>query len=127
VKLNGCHADGVAKDASIRTFEQRWSEAFVTGDAKALETMLDGEYVSVNARGQVRTKAEVVSAAVHYAASNPGAKASPLLPNVVIRIFGASAIVRHENVADRSIDVLNWRGGRWIAVYSQHTAMPSAQ
>jgi Tol biopolymer transport system component len=112
------------QDASgVRQAEQRWREAFVAGDASVLGALLDDEYISVSARGQARTKQEVIAAAIRYAAEQPAATASPLAPNVVVKVLGSSAVVRHTSSGDRSVDVLRFVGGRWIAVYSQHTAL----
>ncbi len=113
-------------EAGVRAAEQRWSQAFVSGDRQALTDLLDPAYVSVNAKGQARTSADVIAAAVRYAAAHPGEVATPLSPNVRVRVMGPVAIVQHSSAADRSVDVLRHEGGRWVAVYSQHTAVSPA-
>ena len=109
-------------ESGVRAAENRWSEAFVTGNAAHLNSLLDDGYVSVNALGTARTKAEVIAAALAYAAKNPGQHADPMPPTSTIRVIDGTAIVRHNGAGEKSVDVFYYRGGRWRAIYSQHTA-----
>jgi hypothetical protein len=113
-------------EAGVRAAETRWSEAFVTGDAATLEALLAADYVSVNAQGKPRPKAEIVAVAKAYAAKNPGQHAQPLPATSTVDLIGAAALVRHHGPTDVSIDLFEFRAGHWIARYSQHTAVPSA-
>ena len=110
-----------ADEAGVKVAEQRWSEAFVAGDAAMLADLLDPDYISVSAKAEGRTRTEVIAAAEKYAAAHPGVSATPLNADVIVRIFSGAAFVRHSGASDRSVDVLRYEGGRWIAVYSQHT------
>jgi hypothetical protein len=110
-----------ADEQGVRAAEQRWSEAFARGDRATLEALLDADYVSVGARGNARTRADVIAAAIDYAAAHPKAAADALAPSVRIRVMGETAIVRHTGAADVSVDVLRHDGESWVAVYSQHT------
>jgi hypothetical protein len=109
-------------ESGVREAENRWSEAFVTGDAARLNALLDPGYVSVNALGVARTKAEIIAAAANYAAKNPGQHADPMSATSTIRVIGGTAVVRHNGPAETSVDVFYYSGGRWRAIYSQHTA-----
>ena len=113
-------------EAAVRAVENGWSEAFVSGDAKALEALLDPGYVSVSANGKARPKAEIVAIATAYAAKNPGQHAQPLPATSTVELIGSAALVRHRAPTDVSIDLFEFRGGHWLARYSQHTAVPAA-
>ena len=115
-----------ADEAAVREAENRWSQAFMGGDAAYLDTLLAPEYVSVGAGGQPHPKGAVVAMATQYAAEHPGAQATPMGPTSTIAVTGDLALVRHSGEADVSVDVFQKRGGRWMAVYSQHTAKPKA-
>lgn len=113
---------GEARDEqAVRMVEDRWSQAFVSGDVTALGALLDERYVSIGAKGDVRTKDDVISLARRYAAAHPGEAATPLTASSVVRVIGDAALVTHEGAAERSVDVLYYRDGHWHAWYSQHT------
>ena len=110
-------------EASVWAAETRWSEAFVTGDAAALEALLDRDYVSVGATGKPRPKAEIIALAKAYAEKHPGEHAQPLPATSTVQLIGVTALVRHHSPADISIDLFSFENGRWHARYSQHTAI----
>ena len=112
-----------ADTAAGRAAENRWSEAFVSGDARALEALLAPDYVSVSATGTDRSKAEVIALAVKYAAAHPGQHADPMPASSTIQVRGDAAVVRHHGGADVSVDVFYRDGAGWRAWYSQHTAL----
>ena len=114
-------ADKIADEAGVRDAENRWSEAFVSGDAATLETLLDSDYVSTGATGKARSKSEIIGLASNYAKAHPGEHAKPLPATSTIRVIGNAAVVQHHNVSDTSVDVFYFRDGRWYAWYSQHT------
>jgi hypothetical protein len=111
-------------DAGVRHAENLWSEAFITGDAAALEALLDPQYVSVNPQGVARPKAQIVGFARDYAAKHPGEHAKPLPDTSTIRVIGKSALVQHRSAQGFSMDLFYYEGGRWKAWYSQHAAAP---
>lgn len=113
-------------EAGVRAAETRWSEAFVTGDAATLDALLAADYVSVNPAGKARPKAEIIAVAKAYAAKNPGQHAQPLPATTTVELIGTAALVRHRAPTDISIDLFEYRAGRWLARYSQHTAVPPA-
>jgi len=116
-------ADKPADEAGVRDAENRWSEAFMGGDAATLDALLDAEYISTGSNGKARGKGEIIRLAVDYAKAHPGQHASPLAPSSTIRVIGNAGVVQHRNGADTSVDVFYFRDGGWHAWYSQHTRL----
>lgn len=114
-------AEKIADEAGVRDAENRWSEAFVSGDAATLDTLLDADYVSTGTTGKPRSKAEIIALASGYAKAHPGEHGQPLSATSTIRVIGNAAVVQHHNASDTSVDVFYFRDGRWCAWYSQHT------
>ena len=111
-----------ATEAGVRHAEDLWSEAFITGDAAALDALLDPAYVSVNPVGVARPKAQIVQFARDYAAKHPGEHAKPLAGTSTIRVVGKTALVQHNAPGGFSMDLFYYENGRWRAWYSQHAA-----
>jgi hypothetical protein len=114
-----------ATEAGVRHAENLWSEAFITGDAAALEALLDPQYVSVNPTGVARPKAQIIGFARDYAAKHPGEHAKPLTDSSTVRVIGKTALVQHHSPQGFSMDLFYYEGGRWKAWYSQHAAAPA--
>lgn len=114
-------ATDLPNNSGVRAAEDRWSEAFITGDTNTLDALLDPEYVSVNTTGHARTKAEILQLARNYAAAHPGEHAKPLASTSTIRVVGNAAVVQHHGDSDTSVDVFYFRNGHWHAWYSQHS------
>ena len=121
---NGVAANAMPDEAGVRDAENRWSEAFVSGDAAALDSLLDADYVSTGTTGKPRPKAEIIALATAYAKAHPREHAKPLSSTSTIRVIGNAAVVQHHSASDTSVDVFYFRDGRWFAWYSQHTAKP---
>lgn len=115
-------ADQRSDEAGLRDVENAWSRAFVTGDTRALDDLLDPAYVSVSQKGVPRSKAEIIDAAKHFAEQHPDTPAQPLPPTSTISIKDNSAVVTHHGDKETSVDVFYYSQGRWHAWYSQHTA-----
>jgi hypothetical protein len=116
-------AESGPTEAGVREAENAWSKAFVTGDAKVLEALLDPAYVSVSTVGVPRPKAEIIAAASRFAAEHPNTPASPLSPSSTISVKDNAAVVTHHSAKDVSVDVFFYSQGAWHAWYSQHTAL----
>jgi type V secretory pathway adhesin AidA len=112
-----------ATEAGVRDAENRWSEAFVSGDTKTLDALLDADYVSTGTNGSARPKAEIIRIAGAYAKAHPGEHAKPMAPSSTVRVIGNAAVVQHHGDSDASVDVFYFRNGRWHAWYSQHTKL----
>lgn len=113
-------------EAGVRAAENRWSEAFVTGDTETLDALLSADYVSVGPTGKGRSKAEILAIAKAYAGKHPGEHAQPLPDTSTVRLIGAAALVQHRSPTEVSIDLFAFERGHWVARYSQHTAVAPA-
>ena len=105
----------------VRAVEAHWTKAFLGGDKTYLAALLDDDYVSVNAKGVARPKAEIIALAKKIAATHP-TPVTPQSPNIVVH--GNAAISTSTNATDVSVDVFHYENGAWHAWYSQHTALP---
>jgi len=123
VSVSGWSTPATADAAGVRDAENRWSEAFVSGDTATLDALLDAAYVSVNSSGHARPKAEVLAISRQYAAAHPGEHAKPLASTSTIRVIGNAAVVQHHGDTDTSVDVFYFSGGQWHAWYSQHSKL----
>ena len=112
-----------ADENGVGEVETKWSEAFVTGDDAYLNQLLDPSYVSVGSSGQAHEKDKIIAMAKSYATQHPGEHADKLPSTSTIRVIGKMAVVQHRGKTDTSVDVFYYRGGRWHAWYSQHTAV----
>ena len=123
-------------EAAVIAVDQHWLEAELDGDTAWLDELLLPEYRSVGADGTVHPKAAIIA----HAAKNRGndaerrkveawLKANPLGKSVVIR--GDTAIITFYDPqlgpqnGVRSSDIFVYQGGRWHALYSQHSAVGS--
>jgi hypothetical protein len=109
-------------ETDVREVEDAWSRAFVTGDSRFLDDLLDPAYVSVGTNGAPRSKTEIVAAASRFAEQHPNTPVQPLPPTSTISIKGDSAVVTHHGEKETSVDVFYYSQGKWHAWYSQHTA-----
>ena len=135
VTVAGDAAAETARTAgAVLAVDQRWSDAETDGDTAWLEQMLLPEYRSVNSKGVATPKAGIVA----HAAKSRGLdkdkqkqmveawrKAHPSESKVVLH--GDTAILTFYDPAQgpqlgvRSVDVFIYEGGRWHALYSQHS------
>jgi hypothetical protein len=119
-------------EAAVIAVDQHWLEAELDGDTAWLDDMLLPGYRSVGADGAVHPKAAIMA----HAAKNRGSdaerrkveawiKAHPSGKSVVIH--GDTAILSFYDPARgaasdvRSSDIFVYVGGRWHALYSQHS------
>jgi hypothetical protein len=132
---HGDAADGTARSAAaVMAGDQHWLEAETGGDTAWLEQMLLPGYRSVNNRGVATGKADIIA----HAAKNRGSdkarkaveawlKAHPSKQRVVLQ--GDTAILTFYDAAlgpergVRSVDIFVYEGGRWHALYSQHSGL----
>jgi ketosteroid isomerase-like protein len=105
----------------VRAVEAHWTKAFLGGDGTYLAALLDDDYVSVNAKGVARPKAEIIALAKKIAAT-PAMPVTVPTPNIVVH--GNAAISTSSNATSVSVDVFHYENGAWHAWYSQHTAIP---
>lgn len=126
-------ASDSATQSKIVALEGAWNQAYKSGDAKALDALLDNAIVLVNDDGSVQTKTEFL-ASVKSAGSQAGSQEQQIVPvSMSVRVFGNTAIatgifrakgveggkpyVRRERFIDTWVD----KGGRWICVATDAT------
>ena len=113
--------------------DNAWTAAEIRGDAVFVDALLLPEYKSIGADGKVATKAQIVGSTQKRGShSDFGAQVDAYRATHPTRadvsIAGDSAVLtwvslvpgRGEPVA--SCDIFVYRGGRWRALYSQHTS-----
>jgi hypothetical protein len=119
-------------EAAVIAVDQHWLEAELGGDTAYLEQLLLPEYRSVDANGAVHSRAAIVAHAARSRGSDAQRrkveawlKAHPSGQSVVIH--GDTAILSFYDPAKgaandvRSSDIFVYVGGRWHALYSQHS------
>lgn len=115
--------------AGVEVVEQRWVTALEQRDATALDCILDPSFADTSWRGQLISKAEVLSALPKRPAST--LELSALQP----KLIGDVAIMRGINTqrsrgkrvgSVRFVDVFVYRSGRWQAVSAQETVFATS-
>lgn len=135
VAARGDAVDETARTAAaVMAVDQHWLEAETGGDTAWLEQMLLPGYRSVNSKGVATAKADIVAHAAKNRGSDKEKKiveawlaAHPSKQSVVLR--GDTAILTFYDArlgpakGVRSSDIFVYEGGRWHALYSQHSAV----
>lgn len=135
VAAHGGTVDETARTAAaVMAVDQHWLEAETSGDTAWLEQMLLPEYRSVNNKGVAAAKADIVAHAAKNRGSDKEKKmveawlaAHPSKQSVVLR--GDTAILTFYDPklgpqkGVRSSDIFVYEGGRWHALYSQHSGI----
>ena len=126
-------ASDSATKSKIVALEGAWNQAYKSGDAKALDTLLDNGIVLVNDDGSMQTKAEFL-ASVKPSGTQAGSQEQQVAPeSMSVHVFGSTAIAtgifRAKGVAggksyvrrERFIDTWVYKDGRWICVATDAT------
>lgn len=140
VLLMAAAASAVAQDASesdtkskIVALEGAWNQAYKSGDAKALDSLLDNAVVLVNDDGSVQTKREFL-ASMKSTVAPSGSQEQQVAPaSMSVHVYGNTAIatgtfrakgveggkpyVRQERFIDTWVNI----GGHWICVATDAT------
>ncbi len=122
-----------ATKSKIAALEGAWNQAYKSGDAKALDALLDNAIVLVNDDGSTMTKAEFL-ATVRSAKPQAGSQEQQVAPeSMSVHLFGntaiATGIFRAKGIEggkpyvrrERFIDTWVYQGGRWICVATDAT------
>ena len=122
-----------ATKSKIAALEGAWNQAYKSGDAKALDALLDDAIVLVNDDGSTTTKSEFL-AAVKSAKPETGSQEQQVAPATMsVHVFGntaiATGIFRAKGVEggkpyvrrERFIDTWVYQGGRWTCVATDAT------
>jgi ketosteroid isomerase-like protein len=126
-------ASDSATKSKIVALEGAWNQAYKSGDAKALDGLLDNAIVLVNDDGSVQTKPEFL-ATVKPTGSQAGSQEQQVVPeSMSVHVFGNTAIAtgvfRAKGVEggksyvrrERFIDTWVFKDGRWICVATDAT------
>jgi ketosteroid isomerase-like protein len=129
----GQDASDSATKSKIVALEGAWNQAYKSGDAKALDAILDNGIVLVNDDGSVQTKAEFL-ASVKPAGTQTSSQEQQVAPeSMSVHVFGntaiATGIFRAKGVEggksyvrrERFIDTWIYKNGRWICVATDAT------
>jgi ketosteroid isomerase-like protein len=129
----GQDASDSADKSKIAALEGAWNQAYKSGDAKALDALLDNGIVLVNDDGSVQTKAEFL-ASVRPSGTQTGSQEQQIAPEAMsARVFGNTAIAtgvfRAKGVEgrksyvrrERFIDTWIYRDGTWICIATDAT------
>jgi ketosteroid isomerase-like protein len=122
-----------ATKSKIIALEQLWNQAYKSGDAKALDSILDDAIVLVNDDGSVQTKAEFL-ASVTSAAPQASAQQQQVAPESLnVHVYGtvaiATGVMRVKGVEggkpytrrERFVDTWVYKGGTWVCVGTNAT------
>jgi len=126
-------ASDSATKSKIVALEGAWNQAYKSGDAKALEALLDNAIVLVNDDGSVMSKAQFL-ATVKSTGSQAGSQEQQVAPeSLSVHVFGntaiATGIFRAKGVEggksyvrrERFIDTWVYKGGRWVCIATDAT------
>ena len=126
--LSAASYAGAVEDGLI-AFEKQWAAAYVKKDIATIGAVLGDDWIGQSDAPKPSTKAELVGAVK----SGKLTFTSLALRDIKVRVFGTVAVVQgyddetsHYGKEDTSgsyawIDVLEKRGGKWVAVASQVT------
>jgi ketosteroid isomerase-like protein len=125
-------ADAATK-SKISALEQLWNQAYKSGDAKALNTILDDGIVLVNDDGSVQTKAEFL-ASVKPPAAETSAQQQQVTPeSLKVHVYANVAIATGVMVVkgveagkrysrrERFVDTWLRKGDNWVCVGTDAT------
>lgn len=116
---------GPAK-AQLLNLERMWSKAARQRDTAALRRILSDDYIDINYKGALKTKADALRAP-----NVPPHRHQPTFARWKIRVYGNTAVVtglgtlvvKHHRYRWRFTDVFVSHGSAWRAVSSQETVV----
>jgi ketosteroid isomerase-like protein len=118
-------------EAAIRTLEEKWDGANLKGDAAALGSIFDDTFITTDAEGKVRTKAEVLAALKSGDVKYQAAKAD----EIKVYLHGDTAVVsgrwkgkftekgKPMDVTERFTDTFIKRNGQWRCIASHGSSL----
>jgi len=122
-----------ATKSKIVALEQLWNQAYKSGDAKALDSILDNAIVLVNDDGSVQTKAEFL-ASVKASPQQATAQQQQVSPeSFAVNVFGnvaiATGVMRVKGVEngksytrhERFVDTWLLKHGAWVCIGTDAT------
>jgi ketosteroid isomerase-like protein len=122
-----------ADEGTIRALEEKWDTANLKGDAAALDAIFADSFITTDAEGKVRTKAEVLAALKSGDVKYQSAKAD----EIKVYLNGDTAIVsgrwqgkftekgKPMDVKERFTDTFVKRNGQWRCLASHGSTLKS--
>jgi ketosteroid isomerase-like protein len=119
--------------SKIVALEQLWNQAYKSGDAKALDFILDDAIVLVNDDGSVQTKAEFLASLKSSAPQSSGQQQQVAPESFHVHVFGnvaiATGVMRVKGVEggkaytrhERFVDTWLLKHGNWVCVGTDAT------
>lgn len=120
--------------AGVIAVDEHWTQAEIHGDVAWLDGMLLAGYRSVGATGIVSARSKILASAkknatsdkmaklvVQYMKDHPFGTVVTINGNTAVLNFYAQKLGAEKGVT--SCDIFLYVGGRWRALYSQHTGV----
>lgn len=127
------NSDDAAAKSKVVALEQLWNQAYKSGDAKALDSILDDGIVLVNDDGSVQNKADFL-ASMKASKSQTSAQEQQVSPESLnVHVFGqvaiATGVMRVKGVEngkpytrrERFVDTWLYKKGNWVCVGTDAT------
>jgi ketosteroid isomerase-like protein len=118
--------DDAESQSKIIALENAWNRAYKSGDAKALDSLLDDSVVLINDDGSVQTKAEFLGS-LKRASSSQDQQVAP--ESVTVHMHGpqlaiATGVFEAKGVdagkryvrRERFVDTWVYKNGKWVCV-----------
>lgn len=118
--------------SAVLAVDEGWTDAEIKGDANFVDALLLPEYRSIGAGGKIADKAAIVASSrargphsdfgkmvADYKATHPTRGEVKLNGDTAILTWVSLVPGKGEPIA--SCDIFVYRGGRWRALYSQHS------
>jgi hypothetical protein len=110
-------------EAAIRLLEQKWSEAYWTGNAAYLECLYAPNFASADSKARLTSKAEDIASSQRNVGKAYTHDASKYEVNVAMHLHSAVATSFKGDATHgwRITDVYEYNGRHWQAIFSQTT------
>jgi ketosteroid isomerase-like protein len=118
--------DGAESQSKIIALENAWNRAYKSGDAKALDSLLDDSVVLINDDGSVQTKAGFLGS-LKRASSSQDQQVAP--ESITVHMHGpqlaiATGVFEAKGVdagkryvrRERFVDTWIYKNGKWVCV-----------
>jgi ketosteroid isomerase-like protein len=118
--------DGAESQSKIIALENAWNRAYKSGDAKALDSLLDDSVVLINDDGSVQTKADFLGS-LKLASSSQDQQVAP--ESISVHMHGpqlaiATGVFEAKGVdagkryvrRERFVDTWIYKNGKWVCV-----------
>jgi ketosteroid isomerase-like protein len=131
------------REREVLAFERAWNQPLTPATLADIAPLLAEDYVHVDPGGRVERKADVLAGLGAFLTTIAPGSHRLVVDSLRVQLVGAgldAAVVTYRVTASsvprdggeaarrtfhaRAADVLERRGGRWLAVYTQETSVP---